>query len=58
MRIVDAETQLVKDILEEIQVVESRARKEFVIYVGHHPALGRVAIIDAKHGPGAIIELE
>ena len=58
MRIIDAEPELIEEILEEIEVVESRDNESFSVHIGHHPTLGRIALVRAKEGQGAIIEME
>lgn len=58
MRIVDAEEQLVADILEELNVTESRERSTYTVYVGHHPLLGRMVVVRAKSGQGTIVEMD
>ena len=58
MRIVDAEEQLVADILGELSVTESRERSTYTVYVGHHPLLGRMVVVQAKGGQGTIVEMD
>jgi hypothetical protein len=58
MRIVDAEPELVQELLEETQVSETRARSNFTVHVGHHPTMGKVAIVEGKNGQGVVVELE
>ncbi len=58
MRIVDAEPQLVAEILEEMEVTESHKKKAFIVHIGHHPSLGRMVVIEAKDGQSAIVEME
>lgn len=58
MRIVDAEQELVKELLEETQVSETRNRGSFTVHVGHHPTMGRVAIVEGGNGQGVVVELE
>jgi hypothetical protein len=58
MRIIEAEPELVKDMLEEIELAESKDRGPYAVHVGHHPMLGRVVIILAVEGVGTIVELD
>lgn len=58
MRIIDAEPQLVTEILEEMTVSQSRRRPAFTVYIGHHRLLGRLVVVEGKDGSGAIVELE
>lgn len=57
MRIIDAEPQLVCEILEEMNVTESRKKASFTVHIGYHRVLGRLVIIEGKDGVGAIVEL-
>jgi hypothetical protein len=58
MRIIDAESQLVGEIIEEMTVTESRKRRAFTVHIGHHRLLGRLAVIEDKSGAGVIVELD
>ncbi len=60
MRIIDAEPQLVRDILDELQVIESHEKDRYTVYVGRHQLLGRMVVISSPEddGGGAIVEME
>lgn len=58
MRIVEAERQLIQDLLGETRVTISKTLPEFVIHAGHHETLGKVVIIEQPDGRGAIVEVE
>ncbi len=58
MRIVDAEPQLIQDFLSEIAVVVSKDKPSFKLFAGRHPTLGKVVIIESKHGDSVIVEME
>lgn len=58
MKIIDAEPQLVGEILEEIRVTESRKKSAFTVHIGHHRLLGRLVVIESKDGAGVIVELD
>lgn len=58
MRIVDAEPELVQEILEETEVSHSRDRGSFTVHVGHHPTMGRVAIIAGSNHKAVVVELD
>jgi hypothetical protein len=60
MRIIDAEPQLVRDILDELQVMDTHVKDRYSVHVGRHPLLGRMAVISfpEENGGGVIIEME
>lgn len=60
MRIIDAEPQLVRDILDEMQVTELHDKERCKVYVGRHPLLGRMVVISFPEddGGGVIVEME
>jgi hypothetical protein len=58
MRIVDAESQLVTDLIDEIEVVASKEHDEFAVTGGRHPTLGKVVIVKSKAGDGLIVEVD
>jgi hypothetical protein len=57
MRIIEAEPQLVADIVEEMEVSESMDRGSYVVYVGYHKTLGRIVVVSGPAGEGTIIEM-
>jgi hypothetical protein len=58
MRIVEAERELIQDLLEETRVSISKTLREFTIHAGQHETLGKVVIIEGPDGHGAIVETE
>lgn len=60
MRIIDAEPQLVRDILDEMQVVELDEKDRCNVYVGRHQLMGRLVVISfaEEGGGGVIVEME
>ncbi len=58
MRIVEAERELIQDLLGETRVTASKALPEFTIHAGQHETLGKVVIIEKPDGRGAIVETE
>lgn len=58
MKIIDAEPQLVTEIIEEMTVTESRKRLAFTVHIGHHRLLGRLVVVEGKNGAGVIVELD
>jgi hypothetical protein len=57
MRIVEAEPQLVRDIIDEMEVAESQDRGAYVVYVGYHKTLGRIVVISGPGEHGTIVEM-
>ena len=58
MRIVEAERQLIEDLLGETQVTTSKTLSEATIRAGHHETLGKVVIIQYPDGRGVIVEID
>jgi len=58
MKIVEAEEQLIEDLIGESNVVASRTTEGLEIYAGRHPTLGRVVIVRTESGRGACIEVD
>jgi hypothetical protein len=55
---VDAERQLVKDFIDEIELVASKQTQSFKVHAGRHPTLGKVVVIEGPDGNGIIVEVE
>ena len=58
MRIIEAEPQLVKDLLDEIQPGGVCAHGAFKVHAGRHPTLGKIIIVEGEDGSGVIVEAE
>lgn len=58
MRIVDAEPQLVKDFIDEIEVTTSKETSSISVHLGRHPTLGKVVVIDNQKGESFIVEVD
>lgn len=58
MRIVDAEPQLIKDFIDEIEVIVTKENPSLTVYVGRHPTLGKVVAIESKKGDSLIVEVD
>lgn len=58
MRIIDAEPQLVKDVLDEMEIVKSHEKGAYTIYVGRHEMLGRMAVVSMGDDGGVIVEMD
>jgi hypothetical protein len=57
VRIVEAEPQLVRDIVEEMEVAESKDRGSYTVYVGYHKTMGRIVVISGPGRQGTIVEM-
>jgi len=58
MRIIDAEPQLVSEIIEEMTVTESRKKGAFTVHIGHHRLLGRLVVVEGKDRAGVVVALD
>jgi hypothetical protein len=58
MRIVEAERELIQDLLEETRVTVSKVLSGLTVHAGQHETLGKVVIIEQADGRGAIVETE
>ncbi len=58
MRIVDAEPQLLKDFIDEIEVTVSKESQSYTVHGGRHPILGKVVAIESKEGDSLIVEVD
>jgi len=58
MKIIAAESQLLKDIEGEMEIITTHRTKVRSIYAGCHPTLGRIVLIIDKDKSGAIVEIE
>jgi hypothetical protein len=58
MRIVEAERELIQDLLGETKVTVSKEIHGLTVHAGHHQTLGKVVIVQRPDGTGAIVETE
>lgn len=58
MRIVDAESQLLDEFVDEIEISATRERSDVTVMVGRHPLLGKVVVIKGVDGGGLIVEAD
>ncbi len=58
MRIIDAEPQLIKDFVDEIEVIVTKENPFIIVQAGRHPVLGKVVVIESKKGDGFIVEMD
>ncbi len=58
MRIIDAESQLLSDIIQEMVIVDSQDKESYCVYVGRHETLGRMVVVAGHDNRGVIIEID
>ena len=58
MRMFDAEQQMMADLKDEGHVVEQRAFPDFGVTVVRHPTLGKLVLVEAADGSGAVVEVD
>jgi hypothetical protein len=58
MRIIDAEAPVITDLKEEGRVVAERAYPAFTVITVRHPTLGKLVLVQAPDGTGAMVETE
>jgi hypothetical protein len=58
MRIIDAEAQVITDLTDEGRVVAERDYAAFKVITLRHPTLGKLVLIQAPDGTGAMVEAD
>ncbi len=58
MKIVDAEPNLIEDIVNEIEVIEIKEKPSLTVRAGIHPMLGKVVVIKSEKGDSLIVEVD
>jgi hypothetical protein len=58
MRIIDAEAEVLADLKEEGRVVAERTYPAFTVITLRHPTLGKLVLVQARDGSGAMVETE
>jgi len=58
MRLFEAGPQIIRDIKDESEVVAVKKYSTFKVSTARHPTMGKVVIVEAKHGDGIIVEME
>ena len=58
MRTIEAESQVLKDLRDEGEVVTSRSHLDFTVWALRHPTLCKLVIIEGRDGSGVIVETE
>ncbi len=58
MRLFDAVPEIIRDLLDESQVITSKEHSAFKVTAARHPTLGKMVIVESKEGDGIIVETE
>ncbi len=58
MHIIEAEPQLLKDFIDEIEVTATKENPDFIVHAGRHRILGKVVAIENKHEAGGSLIVE
>ena len=58
MHIFDAEPSVVRDLKDESTPIMEKSFEDFSIHALRHPTLGKLVIVEDKHGGGAVVETE
>jgi hypothetical protein len=58
MRIIDADAQVIADLKDEGRVVEERTYASFSLATIRHPTLGKLVVVQAPNGDGALVATE
>ncbi|UHD17078.1 hypothetical protein [Thiocapsa bogorovii] len=57
MRLVEAEAALISDLKDESELIGEMRLPAFSVVTARHPTLGRLVIIVAPDGTGAVVEV-
>lgn len=58
MRLVDGESKLVDDLLDESEVLLQRTLDGVTVFAMRHPTLGKMVIVRTTDGPGLVVEVD
>jgi hypothetical protein len=58
MRTFDAEHQILRDMLDEGEIIAEKQHPDFKVSAIRHPTLGKVVIVQGRDGSGVIVETE
>lgn len=57
MRLLEAETSLIKDLIDESQLIGQLQRGDLRVITARHPTLGKLVIVITADGSGAVVEV-
>lgn len=58
MRLIDAESKIVDDLLDESEVLVERSLYDVTVFAMHHPTLGKMVIVRTADGAGLLVEVD
>ena len=58
MRTLEAESQVLRDLRDESEVVTTQAHQDITAWALRHPTLGKLVIVEGRDGSGVIVETE
>jgi hypothetical protein len=58
MRLQQAEPALIADLKDESEVIAEKAFPTFKLITARHPTLGKLVIVVAQDGSGAVVETD
>ena len=58
MRLFDAVPEIIRDLLDECEIIATKEHSAFKVSAARHPTLGKMVLVESKDGDGIIIETE
>ena len=58
MRLFDAVPEIIRDLLDECEVIATKEHPAFKVSAARHPTLGKLVVVESKDGDGIIVETE
>ena len=58
MRLFDAVPEIIRDLLDECEVIATKEHPAFKVSAARHPTLGKLVIVESKDRDGIIVETE
>lgn len=58
MRMLDAVPEIIRDLLDECEIIATKEHPAFKVSAARHPTLGKLVIVESKNGDGIVVESE
>ena len=58
MRLIEAEPAIIRDLMEESDLVGEKSLSGTSIFLVRHPTLGKLVLIKAADGQGMVVEID
>ena len=58
MRLFDAVPEMVRDLLDESEIISAKEHSAFKVSAARHPTLGKLVVVESKEGDGIVVETE